>query len=179
MGGIAFHPVNAVPEISSAAALGHLGGREYSMPARSEMRGRMDDPLPVADILNDVKEQAMAAFASPFFDASESESEPTIKVGVTEAGTVHITAHRNDPAYRAELTLYVRSDLESELAARYEIRGRCEIIRDAANALTLQREFALRITIADDGSPRIDVDQLRTETAEAIRAFGTSAPDQS
>lgn len=134
-------------------------------------------PRPVSEILEDVKNQALTALALPFFDGgTDNDSAPIIKVGVTEAGTVHISARRVHPAYHTDLTLYVRSDVDSADGGHYQVRGSCEMSCDAEEP-PVHREFAIGVTIGDDGFLTIDVAQLRAEMARAIREFGNESPN--
>jgi hypothetical protein len=108
----------------------------------------------------------------PFFDAGTGEDRtPIIKVGMAEAGTVHISASHRDPPYHVGLTLYVRSDVDSANAANYEIRARCEVSCEAEHP-ALHTDFAIGVTVGEDGSVTIDIAQIRTEIADAIRSFG-------
>lgn len=134
--------------------------------------GRTSNPSPVAVILESVKDQAVEAFSLPFFDCDAvTKREPVITVGSAEAGTVHISARRLAPSYQANLTLYVRSDVESGNKAHYQVRGRCEISCDAEQP-ALHRDFAIGVAINEDGSLTIDVPQIHAELADAIREFG-------
>jgi hypothetical protein len=145
----------------------------HLLPAPDLVDRHTSRPRAIADVLHDVTEQALAAFNIPFFDGdSGANREPILKVGKVEAGTVHITAQRHDPPYRAELTLYVRSDLESRDDAHSHVRGRCSMSRGVSHAEPLHLDFAIGVAIADDGSLTIDVAQLRAELAEAVRVFG-------
>jgi hypothetical protein len=131
------------------------------------------NPRPVSVMLESVKDQAVAAFSLPFFDCdAETKSEPVITVGSVEAGTVHISARRLVPSYHANLTLYVRSDLEAANNAHYKVRGRCEISCDVEQP-PLQREFAVGVLVNEDGSLTIDVPQIHAEMAAAITDFGS------
>jgi hypothetical protein len=85
-------------------------------------------PRGVHDILEVVSKQVLSALALPFFDGEGwSEVTPVVKAGIAEAGTVHVSARHLEPPCRADITLDVRTDLESPVDARYQIRGRCEI----------------------------------------------------
>jgi hypothetical protein len=129
-------------------------------------------PRAVNDILGAVRDQIVEALTLPFFDGGGGQdTSPVIKVGIAEAGNVHVSARHLDPPYRAEVTLYVRSDLESGTSGRYQIRARCEMACDAEQP-ALHRDFAVGVAIGDDGSVTIDVAQLRAEMADAIRSIG-------
>jgi hypothetical protein len=129
-------------------------------------------PRGVSEILEAVTAQVLEALALPFFDGEgRHELSPAVKAGIAEVGTVHVSAHHLDPPFRADITLDVRTDLESQTDARYQIRGRCEISR-GGEASSPHREFALGVTIAADGLLAIDVAQLRAEMADAIRSLG-------
>jgi hypothetical protein len=145
----------------------------HLQPAPDVVDVHTDHPRAVPDILDSVKEQALAAFALPFFDGdTASSSEPIIKVGLAEAGTVHISAQRLDPPYRADLMLYVRTDVESETDGHYEVRGRCELSRDVEAEPRKHHDFAVGVSVNDDGSVTLDVPQLRAQLIQAIRNFG-------
>lgn len=148
------------------------GPHEHLQPAPDLVDRRTSHPRAVAEILNEVTEQALAAFDIPFFDGdSGANSEPILKAGTAEAGTVRISAQRHDPPYRAELTLYMRSDTESAGDAHSHVRGRCSMSRGIADAAPRHHDFAIAVAIADDGSLTIDVVQLRAELAQAVRDF--------
>jgi hypothetical protein len=146
---------------------------EHLQPAPERVDRHTSRPRTIADVLNDVTQQALAAFDMPFFDGGgASNCEPILKAGSAEAGTVHISAQRHDPPYRAELTLYVRSDLVPPDDAHSHVRGRCSMSRNNTDAAPLHHDFAIAVAIGDDGTLTIDVAQLRAELAEAVRAFG-------
>lgn len=124
-------------------------------------------PRGVRDILDVVSEQVLGALALPFFDGDGwSEVTPAVKAGIAEAGSVHVAARHLEPPHRADITLDLRTDLESPVDARYQIRGRCAITRGERSPQ--HREFALGVAIAADGLVVIDVEQLRAEIAVAI-----------
>jgi hypothetical protein len=141
-------------------------------PAPDRVDRHTSHPRAIAEVLDDVTQQALAAFAIPFFDGgSSANSEPILKIRTAEAGTVRIAAQRHEPPYRAELTLYLRSDLESPDDTYSQVRGRCSMSRGIADAAPLHYDFAIGVAISDDGSLTLDVEQLRAELAEAVRVF--------
>lgn len=124
------------------------------------------------DILDDIKGQASSAMRTPFFDAGVDEaSEPIVQRGAVEAGTIRVSARHADPPYRANLTIYVRSDKEATPAGHFHVQARCEVSSDMQKP-PLRREFTIGLKVADDGTQTIDVEQLRREMADTIRTFG-------
>jgi hypothetical protein len=142
-------------------------------PSRDEPETYTANPRAVCEILAEVRDQALRAFSGPFFDGDGAvDTPPIVKVGITESSTVHISAQRVDPALRAEITLYLRSDFDASAECRYHLHGHCEVARLDAEA-HIQREFAVPLELAADGVLAIDVMALRTELAHSIRAFRT------
>ena len=138
----------------------------------SDPRQHTGHPRGVSDILKNVSEQVLGVLTVPFFDGDGwREVTPVVKSGIAEAGTLRVSASHLNPPYRADITLDVRTDLESPADARYQIRGRCEVSRGSEGS-SQHCEFALRVTIAADGLLAIDAEQLRAEMAAAIRSLG-------
>jgi hypothetical protein len=126
----------------------------------------------LAAILEEVKVQASNAMRVPFFDGGVDEGrDPVVQSGLTEAGTVHVSARRVKPPYQVHVMIYVRSEKESPQAGHFQARARCEVSSDVQTP-PLHREFSIAVTVADDGTETIDVDQLREELADTIRSFG-------
>jgi hypothetical protein len=140
-------------------------------PTRAELETRTANPRAVRDILAEVRDQALSAFSGPFFDGDGGvDTAPVVKVGITESGTVHISAQRVEPALLAEITLYLRSDFDASAQCCYHLHGHCEIARLDAQP-HIQREFAVPLEVGEDGALAIDVTALRTELAHTIHAF--------
>ena len=139
--------------------------------ARADVETHTSNPRAVRDILAEVRDQALSAFAGPFFDGDGSvDTPPVVKVGITESGTVHISVQRIDPSLQAGVTLFLRSDFDTSADCRYHLHGQCEIARVDAQP-QIQREFAVPIEVGVDGTLSVDVIALRTELAHTIRAF--------
>jgi hypothetical protein len=139
--------------------------------ARADVETHTSSPRGVRDILAEVRDQALSAFAGPFFDGNGSiDTPPVVKVGITESGTVHISVQRVEPALQVEITLFLRSDFDTSAGCRYHLHGQCEIARVDAQP-HIQREFAVPIEVGVDGALSVDVSALRTELAHTIRAF--------
>jgi hypothetical protein len=154
-------------------ALLEVPGDSRRRPAPDLIDRHTQHPHATREILEAVKAQVLEALALPFFDGPRHEDHsPIVKVGFAEAGSVQISVSHREPPYRADVTLDVRTDFESPHGSRYRIRGRCEITRDVGRP-SPHREFAVRISINDDGSVTVDVTQLRAEMASAIRSIGT------
>jgi hypothetical protein len=138
---------------------------------RADVETHISNPRGVRDILAEVRDQALGAFAGPFFDGDGSvDTSPVVKVGITESGTVHISVQRVEPSLQAEVTLFLRSDFDAPADCRYRLHGQCEIARVDAHP-HIQREFAVPIEVDVDGALSVDVIALRTELAHTIRAF--------
>jgi hypothetical protein len=140
-------------------------------PARAELETHTVNPRAVREILAEVRDQALSAFSGPFFDGdSVVDSPPVVKVGISESGTVHISAQRVEPSLLAEVTLFLRSDFNASAECCYHLQGHCEIARLDAEP-HIQREFVVPLEVGENGTLAIDVTALRTELAHAIRAF--------
>jgi hypothetical protein len=67
--------------------------------ASSDDHNRTAQPRAVRDVLADVRDQVIKAFTGPFFNGDGSvDTPPIIKVGVTESGSVCISAQRVVPS---------------------------------------------------------------------------------
>jgi hypothetical protein len=150
---------------------------KYVYPAPDVVDRRTPARRKLPDILAEVKKQGIDALMLPFFDGGIGDhSEPIVRSGVSEAGTVHVSAHRVEPPYRADLMMYVRSDIDSPHAGNFQVRARCEVSSDAQKP-RLHRAFPIGVKIADDGTNTIDVVRLRAEMADTIRSFGRRLQD--
>ncbi|HEY5341122.1 MAG TPA: hypothetical protein VIK27_08870 [Candidatus Aquilonibacter sp.] len=150
---------------------------KYVYPTPDVVDRRTPARRKLPDILDEVKKQAIDALMLPFFDGGVGDhSEPIVRSGVSEAGTVHVSAHRVEPPYRAHLTMYVRSDIESPHAGNFQVRAHCEVSSDVQKP-SLRRAFPIGVNIADDGTHTIDVARLRAEMADTIRSFGKRSQD--
>jgi hypothetical protein len=140
-------------------------------PIRAEVESHTANPRAVHEILTEVRDQALSAFAGPFFDGEGSvDTTPVVKVGITEGGTVYISAQRVEPALLAEVTFFLRSDFDDSKVCHYHLHGKCQIARMDA-APHIRREFAVPVEVGEDGELVIDVTALRTELAHTIRAL--------
>ncbi len=129
------------------------------------------DPRAVREILAEVRDQALSAFSGPFFDGDGAvDTAPIVKVGITESGTVHISAHRVEPSLLAEITLHLRSEFATSSECSYHLHGHWEIARADA-APHMRQEFTVPLETGEDGALVIDVAALRTELAHSIRAL--------
>ena len=154
-------------------ALQEVPGDSRRRPAPDLIDRHTEHPHATREILEAVKAQVLEALALPFFDGARvEERSPIIKVRLAEAGNIQISACHREPPYRADVTLDVRTDRESAHDCRYRIRGRCEITRDVGGP-SPHREFAVGMSVNDDGSVTVDAAQLRAEMAGAIRSIGT------
>ena len=140
-------------------------------PARADLETYTADPRAVREILAEVRDQALRAFDGPFFDGDGAvDTPPIVKVGITESGTVHISAQRLEPSLLAEVTLFLRSEFGASAECSYHLHGHCEIARLDAEP-HIQREFAVPLEMGENGTLAINVTALRTELAHSIRAF--------
>jgi hypothetical protein len=140
-------------------------------PGRAELETYTANPRAVREILAEVRDQALGAFSGPFFDGDGAvDTPPIVKVGITESGTVHISAHRVEPSLLVEITLFLRSEFDALAECRYHLHGHCQIARLDAEP-HIRSEFAVPLEIGADGTLAIDVTALRTELAHSIRAF--------
>jgi len=138
--------------------------------AREGVEAHSSNPRAVREILAEVCSQASRAFAGPFFDGDGSvETPPIVKVGITESGTVRITAQRVAPALLAEITLFLRSD-NASVDCCYHLHGHCRIARLDAEP-RIQRDFTVPLEAAGDAPPTVDLTSLRAELAHAIHAL--------
>ena len=138
---------------------------------RADVEAQTQNPRAVHEILAEVRDQALNTFTGSFFTGDGSvDAIPVVKVGLTESGTVRILAERVEPALRAELTLFLRSDFDTTGTCCYHLHGHCEIVRIDAEP-HLHHEFAVPINMSEDGSLTIDVAALRTEFAHTLFAF--------
>ena len=139
--------------------------------ARNEVETHTTHPRAVREILAKVRDQVITAFDASFFDGDGSvDTAPIVKVGITESGTVHISAQRIAPALEANVTLFLRSDFDALGNCCYHLHGRCEIAPTDAEP-HVEREIAVPIETGADGALAIDVTALRTELAHTIRGF--------
>jgi hypothetical protein len=77
-------------------------------PARAGVETHTVNPRAVCEILAEVRDQALSAFTAAFFDgAGVVDTPPIVKVGITESGTVRISAQRVEPSLLAEVTLFL------------------------------------------------------------------------
>ena len=138
--------------------------------ARDGVEARSSNPRAVREILAEVCSQARSAFAGPFFDGEGSvDTPPVVKVGITESGTVRISAHRVEPALLAEITLFLRSDNASGDCC-YHLHGHCQIARLDAEP-HIQRDFTVPIEVDGNAPLAVDLTALRAELAHAILAL--------
>lgn len=138
--------------------------------AHEGVEAHSSNPRAVREILAEVRNQALSAFAGPFFDGDGSvDTPPVVKVGITESGTVRISAHRVEPALQAEITLFLRSDNTSGDCC-YHLHGHCQIARLDAEP-HIQRDFTLPIEAGGDAPLAVDLTALRAELAHAIHAL--------
>jgi hypothetical protein len=155
-------------------ALNEAPTKKSGDPVPDVVDQNISHPRPVSGILEDVKNQALAALVLPFFDGgTDTDRTPIICVGATEAGTVHISASRLHPFYHTDLTLYVRSEVSSADDGRYQVRAECVLSCEAEGAQH-RHEFPIAVRIGEGGALTIDVAQMRGEMANAIREFKAS-----
>jgi len=139
--------------------------------ARDGVEARSSNPRAVREILAEVCSQARSAFAGPFFDGDGSvDMPPVVKVGITESGTVRISAQRVEPALQAEVTLFLRSDFDASGDCCYHLHGHCQIARLDAEP-HIQRDFTLPLEVDGNTPLAVDLTALRTELAHAIQAL--------
>jgi hypothetical protein len=139
-------------------------------PAREGVEAHTAHPRAVREILAEVRSQALSAFAGPFFDGDGSvDTPPVVKVGITESGTVRISAQRLEPALLAEVTLFLRSDFTAGDCC-YHLQGDCKIARLDSEP-HIQREFIVPIEVGEDGALAVDLAALRVELAHTIVAL--------
>jgi hypothetical protein len=140
-------------------------------PSRAEVETHTANPRAVREILAEVRDQALSAFTGPFFDGDGAvDTPPVVKVGITESGTVLISAQRVEPSLLVEVTLFLRSDFDVSGECCYHLHGQCEIARLDAEP-HIQREFAIPLEVGENGRLAVDVTALRTELAHSIRAL--------
>lgn len=138
--------------------------------AREGVEAHSSNPRAVREILAEVRSQALSAFAGPFFDGDGSvDTPPVVKVGITESGTVRISAQRVEPALLAEITLFLRSDNASGDCC-YHLEGHCQIARLDAEP-HIQRDFTVPIQVGGEDPLAVDLTALRADLAHAIRAL--------
>jgi hypothetical protein len=139
--------------------------------AREAVEAHSSNPRAVREILAEVRSQALSAFAGPFFDGDGAvDTPPVVKVGITESGTVRISAQRVEPSLLAEVTLFLRSDFNAAGDCCYHLHGHCQIARLDAEP-HLQRDFTLPIEVHGDAPLAVDLTALRAELAHAIHAL--------
>jgi hypothetical protein len=139
--------------------------------AREGVEAHTANPRAVREMLAEVRSQALSAFAGPFFDGDGSvDTPPVVKVGITESGTVRISAQRVEPAMQAEVTLFLRSDFDVSGDCRYHLHGHCRIGRLDAEP-HIQRDFTVPIEVGGDALLAVDLTALRTELAHTILAL--------
>jgi hypothetical protein len=139
--------------------------------AREGVEAHTFNPRAVREILAEVRTQALSAFAGPFFDGDGSvDTPPVVKVGITESGTVRISAQRVEPSLLAEVTLFLRSDFNASGDCCYHLHGHCQIARLDTEP-HIQRDFTIPITVGGNAPLAIDLTALRAELAHTIRAL--------
>jgi hypothetical protein len=138
--------------------------------AREGAEAHSSNPRAVREILAEVCSQASSAFDGPFFNGDGSvDTPPIVKVGITESGTVRISAQRVEPALLAEITLFLRSENASGDCC-YHLHGHCQIARLDTEP-HIERDFTLPIDVGGDAPLALDLTALRAELAHAIHAL--------
>lgn len=127
----------------------------------------------VHEILETLRSQVVEVLSVPFFDGGIlAKTDPVTKSGRSEAGTFRVRARRNDPPYRADLVVYVRSDLELEAGcAQYQAQGSCELTYEGALG-AIKRDLPVLPAVDSDGRLQMNAELLRSALASAIKSIG-------